>query len=172
MHPRHATRAAAIALALAIGGAASCSSDDDSADAFCRDIAAVQDDLLNADSADPAAIADGLAQADPPSEIADAYHSVLELYQSLRDDPASLTESRQRHPLRQPQQRHHRHRQLHQRTLPTRRVARHHSQHTLRLRSRHRQGRETIARWARHQRAHPVIVREKFGECLGVERCR
>jgi hypothetical protein len=93
MHSRHATRAAA-ALALAIGAATSCSSggDDNSADAFCRDIAAVQDHLLNADSADPAAIADGLTRADPPGDIADAYDNVLELYESLRDDPAALTD--------------------------------------------------------------------------------
>lgn len=46
----------------------------------------------NADSADPATIADSLTRADPPGDITDAYDNVLELYESLRDDPAALTD--------------------------------------------------------------------------------
>jgi hypothetical protein len=93
MHLRLATRAAAVGLALAAAAGSSCTSGGgDSADAFCRDAAAIQDDLLNADSADPAAIADNLTRAEPPGDIAEAYDNVLELYESLRDDPAALTD--------------------------------------------------------------------------------
>lgn len=86
--PRTLTTAA---VALAVALAASCSSGDNSADAFCTDIADTQDDLLNAATADPGTIADGLAQTDPPDEIADAYNNVLDLYQDIRDNPDALT---------------------------------------------------------------------------------
>lgn len=86
-------RLAATTVVLAVTTA--CGSDGNSAEPFCDDLIAAQDQLTTVDQMDPNSLRDTvdvLEEINPPDEIADSYDAIVEVYSAIASDEGSVTD--------------------------------------------------------------------------------
>jgi hypothetical protein len=100
------------AVAALLVGACSDGDSGSSAEAFCKDYKDLNKDLAGVDSSDPEAVAAGFRQLDalePPEEIADEYHKIVDLAKDAmaalndldRNDPEAVAKAQEQFADRQ-----------------------------------------------------------------------